>query len=528
MAKFNWDDYEEVKTPNTSFNWDEHPIEPPVNPKTSPVTAAATGIIQGAVPFAAPLAGVGRATMNTLTGVSPPSDIIEQYRAGRNQFQKEAKEAAEASPKTAFAGNLAGGFANPLFKGADSLPAIAGAAGVQGLGLSEADLTKGEVGKAAKETGLSMAGGALGYGVGKALPKVADVIKWGGKKFLTTLGPSEEAINARLAGRAQDTAKDYGSLAEDFAGTIKKLKAQIADHSQDANAHLSSEANIPKPYLADALDQEISKLKIPGNEGDMYFGETDKSAANTLSKLREDISKLPDNLSQKDLKKIVQKMDDNINWDDQSQNKLNGILEQLRHNFDSTLKFQNSKYAKAMEPVSDRMGLLNDLKRQFNLRNVPGEGHVPTDTTATKLQTSLRDNKKVTQENLGKLKDFTGDDYLEQAKDFQLANQFEHTGPHGAKRTALGAAIGGLIGHGSPTAIGIGGAIGSTLDRYGGSAVGSLIDTYVKAGNSQAFGKFAPALEAAAKRGPDALAVAGSVLGNNPEFRAIVDKLTSK
>lgn len=509
-------------------------VEPSVDPKTSPVTSATTGIIEGAVPFAAPIAGIGKAAMNAITGVSGPlgggsmDDILEDYRSGRNEFQQNAKRAREANPKTAFAGNIAGGFSNPLFQSADTLPKIAGASAVQGLGASEGDLTKGELKKTGQDVGYSTLGGMAGFGAGKVLPKLWEGVKYFGKKALTTLGPSEEAITARLAGGAQDNAKNYGALAEDFSGTMKKLKGQIAEKSGQANALLSADKDIPRPYIESALDDGIKGLQVAGKEGPVVFGPTDKSALKTLEGLKSDIADLPDTLSQQDLKKIIQKMDDNINWDDQSQNKLNQILEGLRHNFDSTLKFQNKGYAKAIEPVSERLQLMNDLKRQFNLKNVPGEGLVPTDTTATKMQSSLRDNKQVTQGNLEQLKGYTGDDYAAQAKDFQLANQFDRTGAQGSRRTVLGTALGGLIGHGNPVAMGAGALTGATLDKYGGKVLGKMIDGYVKAGNSQVFGKFAPILEKASEKGPDALAVAGSLLQNNPEFRALIDNMMPK
>jgi hypothetical protein len=471
----------------------EH-VDAPVDPKTSPVTAAATGIIQGAVPFAGAIAGAGKAVMNAATGGSHSlDDIVDDYRRGRDEFTKDAKTADDANPKTAFAGNLAGGFSNPLFHSADSLlaghipgtggaalslPKVIGASAIQGLGTSDADLTKAQENpnnllKAGIDSGLAAAGGALGYGVGKAIPKVWDGVKYFGKKALTTLGPSEEAINARLAGKAQDAAKNYPEIADDMAKTLENLKSQIFDKSHEARATLSSEPSLPKAYVTNSLDESLKNVGLNGK----LIGPTDKEAANILGSLKEDIGALGDHISEQDLKSIIQKMDDNINWGDQSRDKINNILKGLRSKFDQTLKFQNPSYKQAMEPVAERVGLLNDLQKRFNFQHVPGEGLVPTDTTASKVQTSLRDNKAVTQDALGKLKDVMGTDYSDMAKDYQLAQQFKNTGPNGSRRTVLGGALGGALGHmvipGIGTAGGsaLGATVGATMDKYGGQAL---------------------------------------------------------
>lgn len=497
-------------------------LEESVDPKTSPVMAVTTGMIRGAVPFAAPIAGAGKAAMNAITGVSGSlDDVLDDYRSGRDQFQNDATQAADANPKTAFAANIAGGISNPLFKAADSLPKVMGAGALQSLGDSKADLTKGEFKDAAIDSSLGTIGGAAGYGLGKAIPATANVAGYLGKKFLTTLGPSEEAITARLAGKAQSNAASYPALAEKMGGTLKNLQGQIKEASQAASEKLSSEPSIPKPYVTTAIEGAADKLKVNGK----LVGQVDKKISSFLDDLGSDLKELGNNISQKDLKVLIQKLDDNINWDDQGAEKLNNILKGIRSEFDKTLKFQNPEYKKAMIPVNVKMKILENTRKQFNFKNSPGEGLLPTDTTASKLQNSMSENKFMTQKNLGLLERQTGDDYLAGAKDYQLAKQFENTGANGAKRTALGAGLGYMIGHGSPLAVGAGTAVGSTLDHYGGKVVGGLLDGIVKAGNSKALGKFAPVIEAASKRGPEALAVVGAMLADNPEFKEILKRL---
>lgn len=526
MAK---DDWEEIPLNSEKDDWQEMDLSQGDHSEAkSPVTAATTGLIQGAVPFAGAIAGAGKTAMDAITGVRGPlapggklEDLAEDYRQARDSFTGDAKIAAEANPGIALASNVAGGLANPLFKGADTLPkAIAGSA-AQAAGMSDADLTKGELRDTAIDAGIGAGAGALGYGVGKAIPKLWEGTKYFGKKALTNLGPSGEAIEARLAGKAQDAAKSYPQLAEDMGATLKDLGKQTSELDTAAWNTLSTEPEIPKMTITHALDDELSNLGIQGKT----IGATDKQVSRVLNGLKNDLNQLSDHMSESDLKGIIKKLDDNINWDDQSQNKLNDVLEGIRTRFDQALKFRNPRYKKAMDPVAERTALLNDLKRQFNFKGVPGEGMVPTDTTAGKIQSSLRENKAVTQGNLEKLKNFSGKDYSDSANDYRLSQQFQKTGAQGSKRTnigaAIGAGVGGLTGGfvGAGAGASIGSLAGGAMDAYGGKVAGKLIDGYLKAGNSAAFGKFAPVIKQAAEKGPAALAMMSAILSKNPEFR---------
>jgi hypothetical protein len=543
------------------------------DPSTSPVTAATTGIIQGAVPFAGALAGLGKVGMDAITGVRGPlaggslDDLLKDYRSARDSFTGDAKSAAEAHPDVSIAGNIAGGMANPLFQGAGhSLGKLMGAGAVQGLGMSDADLTQGQAKDALADTALGAAGGALGYGVGNLLPKVFGGAKSLGKKALTNLGPSAEAIDARFAKKAQDTAMSHPELAEDMGKSLKELSNQIAAHDEAAWNTLSDEKVIPKAYIEKALDDALAKLRIKGQT----FGAAGKKAETALFGLKDDLNRVAGsvekvgpmedpksyfqssiqtkepntNLSEKELKGLIQRLDENIDWGDQENKTLNTLLEGVRNGFDDTLKTNNSAYRKAMVPVAERTGVLNELKRLFNFRNVPGEGLQPTDSTASKIQSAPNENRAVTQDYLqGKkdddgnivngLKQFTGKDYLDLANDYKLSKEFQVQSPKASsKKVNIGAAGGAGLGAlmGGPTGAAIGGTFGASLggmaDAFGGRAAAKIIDTLVKAGDSKAFGKFAPVIEKAAARGPEALAVVGAVLSDNPEFQQILGEQT--
>lgn len=547
MADFNWDDYQAVQHPaapqmataNSSFNWDDYDHAPPSDPLKSPVTAATTGLIQGAVPFAGTLAGVGKAVADTVSGVSGPlaggdlGDIADSYRSGRDAFMQDASKAAANHPVISTVANIAGGGANPLFQAASSLPGLAAAGAVQATGSSQADLTKGDVLPVAEDAALGAGGGALGYAAGKVIPKAIDAAKYLGQKALTNFGPSSEAIAARFAGRAQDDARSFPQLAEDLAGSAQNLKNQVFQKSNDARSVLSQgttleEGGIPKEVLLNSVDEGLAKLGVDGK----LVGGADKSASSELQSIRDDLNQLGPVVSENDAKTIIQRLDDNINWDDQSRNRTNSLMEGVRTGIDQSLKFKNPDYAEAMQPVSDRARTLAAVKRLFNLKDTPG-GLEPQNATANSIQSSLKENKAVSQDTLDQLKDFTGQDYQDLANDYNLSKQFQTKSPQmSSKKTNIGAAVGAGLGYllhgvgGAGLGTSAGALAGGAMDAYGGPVAAKIIDSLVSAGNSNLFGKFAPALEAARQRGPQALSATAAILMSNPEFQDAFQRAT--
>jgi len=116
---------------------------------------------------------------------------LAQIREQRLQEERFLNEQARLSnPKTYLGGQVGGGLATTAAvtasTGGAATPFLSGLGGsvamggLQGLGESEADLTKGEFAKAFEDTSKGMAFGAAGYGVAKALPVVAKTV---GKKL---------------------------------------------------------------------------------------------------------------------------------------------------------------------------------------------------------------------------------------------------------------------------------------------------------------------------------------------------------
>lgn len=128
-------------------------------------------------------------------GVGPTmeqKDILSQYRQMRDVARERENQVKEAQPETYFAGELVGGIAPAVATGGGTALASGGLkaatiAGLKsgakygaatGLGTGEADLTKGELGKAAAETAIGAGTGAV---VGGVLPTGIEAIKGTGK-----------------------------------------------------------------------------------------------------------------------------------------------------------------------------------------------------------------------------------------------------------------------------------------------------------------------------------------------------------
>lgn len=91
----------------------------------------------------------------------------ETYKEFREYYRRRLAEAQRQNPKSYGAGRLAGAVAVP----GSGLAATVAQGAAAGVGESEADLTKGEVGGALADAGVGGATGAVGFGAGKLLSK---------------------------------------------------------------------------------------------------------------------------------------------------------------------------------------------------------------------------------------------------------------------------------------------------------------------------------------------------------------------
>lgn len=207
----------------------------------------------GTLGFADEIAGAGEAAKTAgkkLLGGNLPSgqDILGGYERGRDQYRN-IDDAAWANNKLAYgAGSIApalltgGASAAPLGVGKAALQgAIQGGLGSLGGGTDaegQADLTKGEFGKAAQQslTGAALGGGLAG-GVAKVAPGIGEYLqKFANKRATKAIG--DEAIKAqknidRLPGGADAFGKEVQDL-----GIVSGLKGTkgMLDKAKEAES----------------------------------------------------------------------------------------------------------------------------------------------------------------------------------------------------------------------------------------------------------------------------------------------------
>lgn len=218
--------------------------------KAEPVSkaeSAARGLVQGAtLGFGEEIGGLakaaGRKLGDAFFGLENQKDFGDRYRQERDAIRADDKAAQEANPGSYLAGNITGGVtAGLLIPGGASATlgraALTGAAfgAGSGVGMSEADLTKGEVLDAATDAakGAVIGGvtGAGGYGAAKAIG--AGIRKLQGKPVRT--------------------------------GAAGKIASEIAEGQDELSAH--GYKSTQREVYKRSQDLEKSIAKTPGNEG---------------------------------------------------------------------------------------------------------------------------------------------------------------------------------------------------------------------------------------------------------------------
>lgn len=231
--------------------WDETlPVEPVAAsvpswddtteiPSVSGLESAGRGLLQGgSLGFSDELYGGGAALVDALKK-GTLDDFGDTYTAERDAVRKANKAAEEANPNAYLGGNIAGGVATAFVPGLNigKVATLGGRAALAaglgagaGLGNSEADLTKGEVGRAALDTAV---GGALGAGLQVGGEKlVAPAIRYVGEK-ISSVAPSRESVARFLGGKAAELAENAtgatAKQAEKFAGAPGETGRELLD-----------------------------------------------------------------------------------------------------------------------------------------------------------------------------------------------------------------------------------------------------------------------------------------------------------
>lgn len=204
------------------------------------------------------------------------------YRRNRDVFRSENDQAKAAHPYLYGAGEVAGSIPTTFLpglnvgKGAKALQVLlrtGAAGGLTGLGNSNADLTQGQYGQAAKDTavgtGLGVAAGGAGLLLGKlggrAAAKVADIDETVARKAAADAAAQTASARGEAGRAAQDTYKQLehlreldgkGLLSEQGQKLASSLEAELAQKSaNNLEASAARKASTSDAY-SDALSSE--------------------------------------------------------------------------------------------------------------------------------------------------------------------------------------------------------------------------------------------------------------------------------
>jgi len=263
------------------------------------------------------LKGLGEAISKGVSDKTLDLDtLLNAYRSGRDVSRAEDKELAKTHSGTMLAGNIVGGA--PLALG-NSLETAALLGSATGLGASEADLTEGDVGGAAKDTAIgALIGGASQYGLDK----------------LKSMGGKLKGAAEKLAEKATGATGSQVSKFEDDAGRqlLDKGYIKAGDTVEDISNRLSK----AKQDAGQDIGETLKKLTEGGSNVDVN---------NVISNLENKVKELSQAPGNETLVAQIQKQIDNLY--ERGQNNLPlDLAEQAKRNFQGQVNYASPEAEK--------------------------------------------------------------------------------------------------------------------------------------------------------------------------------------
>lgn len=186
-------DWEDVPMPKAVkadpiTDWADVSAESEATPETSKLESFGRGGAQG----------LSFGFADELTGALESMFTDKKYEQARDESRLNYDKAKESNPKTFMAGEITGAIAPTLVApeaaAINTVKGMAGLGAVTALGHSEADLTKGDVKGALKDTARGAVEGVVAHGVGKGLQAAGENLLPALKKLATEGGESALGI----------------------------------------------------------------------------------------------------------------------------------------------------------------------------------------------------------------------------------------------------------------------------------------------------------------------------------------------
>lgn len=398
-----------------------------------------------------------------------PSKLMESYRQNRDAARKEQHADEQAHPVISTVANAAGMVANP---GMRALGA-AGMGATQGLGGSEADLTKGEAGGALADTGkgalYAYLGGKMAEGAGKLAPKLGEFAEQQAVKASGATG-LEASKFAPGTGRMllDEGHVGLGMSQPDVANSLSKgLKAQGSIIGQTIDDLTAQGASGNRADLVAGIQAKIDEIGADPAQAQVV---------KQLESIKESVAAGPETPSLRqieDSKKGFQKLS-NYNDPDSSAAK-KAAADVYRQSAEGIATGADSEAAQKFTDAKSMYGQISPVAKAAARR---------ASTTAQSPYGGFMD---------------------------------------------VGAAGAGMVA-GGPTGALVAPVARRLLSPYAATTMASTANSLsqILQKSPQTFGKFAPALTAAAARGETSLAASAYVLQQrDPEFRQKMQELNN-
>lgn len=479
------------------------------------------------------------------------------YEQARNESRDAYKSAQMQNPKAYMAGEVGGAIGAAFVPGLGALNVAKGTSlaartgiaaaqgGLTGFGLSEADTVAGM----AKDTAIGAGTGAVMQGVGEKVisplvskggqllksgaSKLDEAADWSLKKLGNGLANIDEADTERyLANRvAVNNSPSIGDLAEDVLKSsdssdalLSQMYKKASELSSDAWLTLDKSRTISKSGIKQAIADTQDSLLTDG----VLIGKSQARAHSDLQTIMQQIDGLNENIPETTMKRLIQMLDENIDWNDPSKNLTNESLSSVRQFIDMTLKKQNPAYKAKMEATQEVSEAIALVKKAFENRQNPEDFNKFLKGVKN---LGRKDQHSLANKALDDIQKHTGQNLREDILNAQAKSAFKKDTTNGSRKTLLGTVIGSGVG----TAVGpmgsvIGGAVGAAVgagaDKYSGLAIKSLLDGKISAkqfASQFANTKFSKVLEEAASRGNKSLAATHFLLSQqNQEYRKLL------
>src|SRR3990167_3631637 len=443
----------------------------------------------------------------------------ENYVRARDALRGKILEAKEANPKTYMAGEFAGGMATtPLAGGTPTAARLAALGMIQGLGSSDADLTRGDVGGAAK-------GVAVGGVVGAAMKPVAagaGVLARGAGKLinpewlqsvarmraLRSLGFSKGQVKTpealEVAKKTGQTMLDEGVIKwnadpEDMAGGVSDI---IERKGKDIGAFLKNRGN---GIEASSMIGALNKVRPVDAEGRWLRGGEYDKINKIIDSAIDTVRAHGDLIPFEDANRLKGVLQNVVNWTSGRTEQETGkrIAGAARQSIDDTLESRAKSVADPYLTFRDKYSSPEEATKRveqfFKDKEVYGAAQHAQDALANRLSSDVA------------TKDFGLTDTMVAAANPNVGGAAAILAKKGYERFGNQA-----IAHGADAA---------SKKLY---AIGDKIPEFLKTA-PQKLGKYAAMLGAAARQGAQAVTVRHFVLSNtDPEYRIMIRELENQ